>query len=71
MGDLTSTAVVKLTVEVSGLGNWSENCTAAQIRDQAMQGAISKLSKHLHSGSSGFKVVGEPVVTIIQTVARK
>lgn len=68
---LTSTATVKLTVEVSNLGSWGEACTAAQIMDQAKQEAVSKLGKHLHSGGHGFKIVGDPIVTIIQTEVRK
>ena len=64
---LKSTAIVKLTVEVSNLGMWNDSCTAAQIMEQAKQEAVSKLGKSLHSNGQGFKIVGEPVVTVVQT----
>ena len=60
---LTSTATVRLTVEVSGLGNWNKDCTAQQIYDQAGSEAKSKLMRHLHSSGVGFTVVGEPKVS--------
>lgn len=58
-------ARVRLTIEVSNLGNWGADCPVSQVYQQALVEAENVLRK-LFQGN-GVRVIGNAVVTAITT----
>lgn len=56
----TATAKVTVTLEITGLGCWEEDCPLSQIKEQATEGAIGKLSKLVQAYRDDFKIIGVP-----------
>ncbi len=63
---ISAGARVTLTVEVSNLGAWGADCTVAQVREQAIESALSHLGHALKDGQR-FRIIGEPKVTGVLT----
>lgn len=64
MSDLGATAIVRVEIELSGLGTWSSECSVDQIEKQAAQAALNRIER-AKSAIPGFKVVGSPEVTTV------
>ncbi|MCA0850373.1 hypothetical protein [Salipiger thiooxidans] len=63
-----TTATVQLTVQISGLSYWGEDCAVGQVRDHATKEAISKLSRVLGGDQTDIHLVKDSAkVTMIQT----
>jgi hypothetical protein len=61
-------ATVTLAVQVTDLGPWDDDCTAGQIRDQAAQEAIGRVSRALQQQHTKCTVIsGSAKVTMVQT----
>ena len=65
---MSASARVQVTLLVSDLGTWGEDCTVGQIRKQAVEAAHRKVAALI--GASGndlrsIKVSGVPTVTDI------
>lgn len=63
-----ATAVVTVTVEISGLGSYASTCQVDQIYRQSAREATNSL-QNLFNGSKdrNFRIVGEPKVKTIFT----
>lgn len=61
-------ATVTVTVEIEAGGSWSSDCTISQVQKQAGEESVNKLSRLIHGGGNGMRVVGEPKVEIIRIV---
>ncbi len=65
----STSARVTLTVEMNIRSSWGEQCTVAQVRDQAEREAREMLRSELKP--TEFRIIGEPVVTAIMHTASK
>lgn len=62
---IQATARVQITVEVTA-GVWGDDCTAAQVFDQAAREAINAVQVAIQSRGN-MRVTGEPKVTAVFT----
>lgn len=60
---MTSYADVHVTIRIKNCGSWGDECTAAQIRDQATKTALGKLYELRVADQ--VEIVGEPEVRAI------
>lgn len=66
----TTTAEVTLTVTITDLGTWGDDCTMGQIHKQASDAAISRLNRAFTGG--GIGIVHVSLVDIdTKTVVKK
>ena len=67
-----ATATVKITLHVSNLGAWGEDCSIGQLHRQAKEGAAGMVRRALRDADGkplpDIHIVGDPVVTGIVTV---
>jgi hypothetical protein len=69
MSQQTATATVRLTVEVRGIGNYSDECSVKRIREDASRDARLRLMEQLKGGP--FKIVGDLEVIAMIAEERK
>ncbi len=63
---MNTRAKVTVNVEIGGLSPWNEECSASQIKKQAISSAIQDLNQALSKGGNPhIKIIGEPKVTAI------
>ena len=61
---MTASAKCIVTVEISNLGSWGDDCKLDQIREQARDTAINKILKSVEYRRD-FRIIGNPKVTAI------
>lgn len=67
---ITAGARATITIEVSHLGGWGEECQIAQVYKQAAEGARGKIGNLIHSHPD-IKIIGEVNVTAIFTETKR
>ena len=60
-----TTARVKVKLEVQLDSGWDEDCSARQVRDQAIQEANELISRAF--AGYGFKMIEKPKVTMVMS----
>lgn len=63
----STTAKVKLTVEVATGESWGPDCPLGQVYKQGTEAAVGKLRQIL-AGHKDVVIIGEPVVTAINNM---
>lgn len=57
-------AVVTFAIDVDAGSAWSEGTTVAQVRSQAIDGALAKLNRAI-GAEKGIRVAGPPEVKVV------
>lgn len=68
MRKITTGAVATLTVRISGLGAWGDDCPMTQVYEQAAEAAIDYLRSKVRGDLNNIEIVGEPKVTAILAI---
>ncbi|MBN7822348.1 hypothetical protein [Bowmanella yangjiangensis] len=63
----STTAVVTLTIELTGLGSWGPDCKTSQVYDQAKEAALGRLRRLFQGDPNGVRVVGAVKVKSVTT----
>lgn len=63
----STSAVVTLTIELTGLGSWGPECNTEQVYRQAREAALRRLSRLFNGDPNGVRVVGAVGVKSITT----
>lgn len=63
----STSAVVTLTIELTGLGSWGPDCNTEQVYRQAREAAIGRLRRLFKDDPNGVRVVGAMSVKSITT----
>lgn len=66
MSDETTYAEATITLRLSNLGTWGDECTAGQIRDQATEAAL-RMIRQMLLDKADIKPIEGPVVTMISS----
>jgi hypothetical protein len=61
---ITAHAKVRVTLELSHLGSWGDNCTVAQVQQQAIEQAIGRC-RQAFKNNSAMNLIGEPEVVMV------
>lgn len=59
------TARAKVTLEINGESNWSEDTSISQIRKQAIEDAIIELQSFVQRSNKRIKMIGSPEIRIV------
>lgn len=63
----STTATVRVTVQVQVGSTWSDECTQRQVFDQASREAVGMIANSIREGGhkNFIKIVGEPIVDTV------
>lgn len=63
---MSVTVRVVMELKLDNLGTWGDDCTAGQIKKQALEEATKRLSKLLEVSHGAVKMITDPkVVTLV------
>lgn len=66
---MSTSARVTVTLELTGLGSWGDDCSLSQVYKQAAEAAVGRINRAMTDmgALTGARLVGEPVVTAVTT----
>jgi len=66
---MSVTARVVVTLELTGLGTWGNDCPLGQVYEQAATAAVGRISKAVaeKGALTGARIIGQPVVTAVMS----
>lgn len=62
---MSTSAEATVKIKVISLGQWGDNYTAGEIREEARDEAKRKLTNLFSKNTADFEIVGEPEITMI------
>lgn len=66
---MSVTARVVVTLELTGLGSWGDNCPLGQVYKQAAEVAVGRIRRAVNGDATllDAKIIGQPVVTAVMS----
>lgn len=66
---MSVTARVVVTLELTGLGSWGNDCPLGQVYEQAANAAVGRIKRAMAEKGplTGARIIGQPVVTAVMS----